>query len=218
MTTLSYTVPVAGSTLNSIADPEVSTALTSIETWANGNIDSTNLAAATSQSASVNASGQVVKGVSNIATNQGQTNSTPFALLGTPDQVQNVVLASNGLIAVWFQATVNGAGSMALFLGTNQIELAGATAPAVQTLAVNTSGVATPVFTTPTGLAQVTPSSGYSGNVTTGQLIGGTAVGGGPCYIFAAAGTYTVSVQFKSPGTTINALNRTLWVQALSFA
>lgn len=45
MTTLSYTVPVAGSTLNSVADPEVATALTTILTWSGGNIDGTNVAA-----------------------------------------------------------------------------------------------------------------------------------------------------------------------------
>ena len=43
MTTLAYTVPVPGSDLNSIADPEIATALTSIKTWANGSIDGTNV-------------------------------------------------------------------------------------------------------------------------------------------------------------------------------
>lgn len=45
MTSLSYTVPVAGSTLNSTADPEIATALTAILAWAGGNIDGTNVAA-----------------------------------------------------------------------------------------------------------------------------------------------------------------------------
>lgn len=45
MSTLTYTVPVAGSTLNSVADPEVATALSSILTWAAGDIDGTNVAA-----------------------------------------------------------------------------------------------------------------------------------------------------------------------------
>ena len=46
MTTLSYPVPTAGSTLNSIADPEIVTALTSILAWANGSVDTGNLSAA----------------------------------------------------------------------------------------------------------------------------------------------------------------------------
>lgn len=45
MTTLSYGVPVAGSDLNSTADPMISSALTTILNWAGGNIDGTNVAA-----------------------------------------------------------------------------------------------------------------------------------------------------------------------------
>jgi hypothetical protein len=45
MTTISYAVPVAGSTLNSIADPQVATALTTLLTWANGNVDGANVVA-----------------------------------------------------------------------------------------------------------------------------------------------------------------------------
>jgi microcystin-dependent protein len=46
MGTISYVVPVAGTDLNSIADPEISTALTTILTWANGGIDASNLSSA----------------------------------------------------------------------------------------------------------------------------------------------------------------------------
>jgi hypothetical protein len=42
---------------------------------------------------------------------------------------------------------------------------------------------------------------------------------GGSCEIFAAAGTYTVSVQFKGIGSTsVSVSNRKLWVQVLPFA
>jgi hypothetical protein len=44
MTNLSYVVPVAGTDLNSVADPQVSTALTAIRNWAAGNIDGSNIA------------------------------------------------------------------------------------------------------------------------------------------------------------------------------
>jgi microcystin-dependent protein len=43
MGTISFVVPVAGTDLNSVADPEISTALTTILTWANGNIDASNV-------------------------------------------------------------------------------------------------------------------------------------------------------------------------------
>lgn len=44
MTTLTYTVPTAGSTLNSVADPEIATALNAILSWST-NIDGTNVVA-----------------------------------------------------------------------------------------------------------------------------------------------------------------------------
>ena len=45
MTTLSYTLPVAGSTLNQTADPELVTAFNTTQAWANGNIDGANVVA-----------------------------------------------------------------------------------------------------------------------------------------------------------------------------
>jgi hypothetical protein len=94
------------------------------------------------------------------------------------------------------------------------------------------------------GLVSGGGPNAYSGDLTTGQVVGvttgtsynlnveyngavqhpfGSATGlfppvGGPCDIFAAAGTYTVSIQFKVVGgTSITVKNRQLWVQALSF-
>ena len=61
MTTLSYTVPTPGSTLNQIADPEIATALTSILNWS-VNIDSGNVTSTFAPAAGVNQSGQTVKG------------------------------------------------------------------------------------------------------------------------------------------------------------
>ena len=43
MTTLTYTIPIPGSTLNSIAAPEISSAFQAILNWANGEIDPTNV-------------------------------------------------------------------------------------------------------------------------------------------------------------------------------
>jgi hypothetical protein len=45
MGSISYTIPTAGSTLNSIADPEIASALQTLLTWANGNVDGANVAA-----------------------------------------------------------------------------------------------------------------------------------------------------------------------------
>lgn len=69
---LSYTIPVAGSTLNSIADPEVATALGSILTWANGGIQGGDL----SPSAAILRS-QLAGGFGNLAVTiaAGSTNA-----------------------------------------------------------------------------------------------------------------------------------------------
>lgn len=240
MTTLSYTVPVAGSTLNSIADPEISTALNTITTWANGNVDGTNLSAAAAQSAAVNQAGQTVKGATNISASQS-TSSTTFTTLATPDQVTGIVLPTNGLIAVWYWATwqesVSAAANADIFIGSNQLKAQqrpGNTSPTnnpatIGNTVVNTNYALSSYFG---GLASAQQQTGtnvgagpYGGDVTTGQAVGfGFNAGltefwaGGPCYVFAAAGTYTVSVQFKASSGSVTVANRKLWVQAISFA
>ncbi len=226
MTTLSFTVPVPGSTLNSIADPEIATALTSTLAWANGDIDGTNLSAAAAQSGGMNQSAQTVKGAVNIPTSQS-TSSTTFTTLSTPDQITGIVLPTNGLIVIGYMATwqnsVGNAGNAAIFIGANQLQYIAtgtATAPLVQAAQGNgNTGIATPLGTSANGLTSGLQSSNFTGNVTTGQIL--TAAGGGvggPCYIFAAAGTYTVSVQFKASSGSVTVANRQLWAWARSVA
>lgn len=215
MGTISYTIPTAGSTLNSIADPEIATALQTLLTWANGNVDAVNLSAALAQAASVNQSGQTVKGSSNISTSQS-TSSTTYTTLATPDQVQSVVLPTNGLIQVCYQAiwssSASAAGGASIFLNSNQLQLIGATGPVA--LATSTSGTGQNFLAShPTnGLVNVGITS-YSGDATTGQV-----AGEGMLSIFAAAGTYTISVQFKASSGNVTVANRRLWVQALAFS
>lgn len=238
MGTITYTIPTAGSTLNSIADPQVSTALQTILTWANGNIDAVNLSALLAQSATVNQSGQTVKGAVNIAASESRTN-VAYGTLTTPDQVTGVVLPSNGLIVAWYQATwqesVSGASRAAIFVGSNQVKatIASAGDVAVQEAGTNgdTANTANSLTSSAMGLISAKGQS-HAGDVTTGQVVGvfpGSTVGfiggaaftgvsGGVCFIFAAAGTYTISVQFKASSGSVTASNRKLWVQALSFS
>lgn len=240
MTTLSLVLPQIGQP-DTTEDVKLINGLTAIQSVINGNLDSTNLSAATSQSAGVNASGQTVKGSSIIATSQS-TGSTTFTTLATPDQVTGVVLPTNGLIAVWYQGTwqesVNGAANAALFLGANFVKIGepglGAPTGALVAGIGGTFPTSTNVVLSscPIGLSSVEAlplgsTTAYGGDVATGQVVGGGIYaslssslqpGGGPCYIFAAAGTYTVSVQFKASSGTVTASNRKLWVQALSFA
>ena len=173
--------------------------------------------------------GASVRGAVNIAASQSVT-STTYTTLATPDQVAGIVLPSNGLIAVWYQATwqesVAGAGSAAIFVGANQLKVApandGSTAtPVVQAAGTGAASAANynvSLATYGLGLVSEQVSAGtraYLGDVSTGQAVGNGS--GGPCYIFAAAGTYTISVQFKSTSGSVSAINRKMWVQALPF-
>jgi hypothetical protein len=98
-----------------------------------------------------------------------------------------------------------------------------------------------PLFTAAGGLFSVTAGGAYSADVTTGQIAGfstnagtgvdnmaqelgggsvtytGGRVGAGPLYVFAAAGTYTVSVQFKSSSGSVTAKVRKLWVSTIGY-
>lgn len=163
------------------------------------------------------------RGAANIATSQS-TSSTTFTTLATPDQVTGIVLPTNGLIAVSYQATwqesVSGAASAALFLGSNQIQIASNAGGPIGQAAGHggTAAQNAPLFTTGAGLASFAVPGGYTGDVTTGQLVGGSAssASGGGAQISAAAGTYTVSVQFKASSGSVTVSNRKLWVQVLS--
>ena len=214
MTTLSYTVPTAGSTLNSVADPQLSTALTTILSWAT-TIDQTNITNAFAQAISANTGTQTVKGAVNISASESRSN-TAYGTLTTPDQVTGIVLPANGLLMVSYAATwqssVAAAGNAAIFVGANQLQnvSTGFTSPSAQQAAtVGTTALA--LQSGPAGLG-TSSNGGYTGDVTTGQSFGG------PAYIFAAAGTYTVAVMFKASSGNVTASNRKLWVQAISFA
>lgn len=189
--------------------------------WANGNIDANNLSAAAAQSAGMNTGAAVAKGSSIIATSEG-TGSAAYTTLTTPDRVTGLVLPTAGLLAVWYQATwaesVSAAAKAAIFIGANQLKGAFSNALNLQEVGIGgTPNISEPLSTFPGGLTSFGASSGYPGDTTTGQVIA-VSNNGGPCYIFAAAGTYTVSVQFKASSGTVAVVNRRLYVQALSFA
>lgn len=194
----------------------------------NGSIAAPNLTNVLAQSAGVNESGQVVKGAVNIPTSETRSSST-YGTLTTPDQVSNIVLPANGLIAVWYQADWLQSGSniakAAIFLNSNQLRTTDGGNPVQE--ATDPNGTATPsgLGSAPKGLVGWDPPGGPIGTVTTGVSVSSAnptawtpEFGGGPCYIYAAAGTYTVSIQFKVSSGSVTASNRRLWVLALSFA
>lgn len=220
---ISLNLPQVGGT-NAAQEPLIPGDFSTIQGAINGGLDATNITAGLAQSAIINQSGQTVKGSSIVATSQN-TGSTTFTTLTTPDQVTGIVLPSPGLIQVWYEATwqnsVASAGAAAIFFNSNQVVAAtsGSAAPVAQS-ATCTSGTAVnvPLASFSAGLLGGGGGTNYTGDATTGQIIGIAGSGGGPVSVFAAAGTYTVSVQFKASSGTVTASNRRLYVQALSFA
>lgn len=233
MAKLTLSVPIIGEK-RTTAEPKVDTALSAIETWANGGVGLENLENAGVTEAKLSAAVQTLLNEktaggttkkSIIATEQSRTSAT-FGTLTTPDEVE-VTLATNGLLAVWFQATwlntVVSTGKAALFLGANQVkqnQAESTTAPAVAESNSPLGTKFTPISTSVTATGGLTSGTGeaeYTGDVTTGQIINGRGVWpGAPLYIFAAAGTYKISVRFKSSSGTVTAKNRKLWAITLA--
>lgn len=175
----------------------------------------------------------VRRGKTIISTEEARTNAT-YDVLTTADRVSNVVLPTDGLIFVAYQAmwqeTNVGAARAAIFIGTNQLRYANGTTATTNLQETTSAGNATnqyhPLSSTSQGLVAVGAggSSAYGGDVTTGQVVGmttdatgGSPFQGGPCSIFAAAGTYTISVQFKASAGTVTVKNRKLWVWTMGF-
>lgn len=240
---LTVQVPTVGQA-NSTEAVKVTNTLTALNTWANGGIASTDVAAAFAQAAGMNQVSQTVKGAVNISASESRTN-VAYGTLTTPDQVSGIVMPSNGLMAIWYQAlwqeSVAGAGRAAIFVGANQLQIQqdlSGTGPGTQAALTSAGGTAVnhPLFTSTIGLVSSANSASTGADATTGQIVGGaggvrlgTEIGGtqttnisiavgGPCWVFAAAGTYTISVQYKSSSGSVTASNRKLWVEAVSFA
>lgn len=154
-----------------------------------------------------------------IATEESRTN-VAYGTLTTADEITGVVLPENGLIMVGYMAlvknSVESAGRVAIFLGANQLKTtAGASPPIVQETNLSNVGF-NGVGTNGTGLGH--GSNAAQAFVTTGMSVGGeTAGSSGLVAIFAAAGTYTVSVQYKASSGSITAKERKLWVYTLGF-
>lgn len=165
------------------------------------------------------------RGKSVIATEETRAN-TSYGLMTTPDQV-TVTLPTDGLLQIAYQAmiktSVGGSNqAAAIFLGSNQLKLAPPSSVPIiadvgtQVATANTykalHSIATGLRTEDTGGT----ATAYGPDVTTGQIVGSSG-GGGSVLVFAAAGTYAVSVQFKAQSGSTTVKNRSLWVRVLNF-
>lgn len=194
--------------------------------FADGSITALKLADATKLGLSDGIS--VRRGKSIITATETRTN-TAYGLMPTPDRVSGIVLPADGLIFVAYQATwqesVQSAANAMIFLGSNPVSYPSTTTGGQTTNAGNVAGIGnatvnrdTPLSSYPQGLISTNLfGAAYAGDATTGQFVfmgsPSGAVGlGGIATIFAAAGTYDVSVQFKASSGSVTAKNRKLWV------
>lgn len=243
---ITATVPTVGAPRET-EEADVTTALTALFGLVNGSIDAANiasaagitgaqlaaaagitgaqLAAATQAALGLNGA-SVRRGKSIIATEESRTN-TAYGTLTTPDQVSGVVMPTDGLIFVTYRAlwknSVASAASAAIFLGANRVAAAeSAGAPTYGNTGATggaSVGVYSGLVTAGAGLVGGASGTGDA-NVTTGQFVGvpvGTAVDGGATVIFAAAGTYDVSVRFLATSGTVTVKDRRLWVWSMGF-
>jgi len=243
---------------DSTEEPKLVRNFTVLQTWANGNIDTNNLApaagiraaqldSAVNAAAGINDGTTVRRGKSIVATTGTRTNTAYGALSDGPDQVA-VALERDGLIAVAFQATWRSSGAApraAIFVGPNQLKVQRiGVGPVTQAAVTDPSAVVssdTIIASFNGGLfgCEDAGLGNIPDDVATGQVVGNAApqstslaaqelggsvvqleagaTPGGPCYIFAAAGTYTVSVQFKLASGTVSVKNRKLWVWTAGF-
>jgi hypothetical protein len=189
----------------------------------NGEISNENIAAGANIARSkLEASAQGTAGVwytPKVIPGEETTTSLSPALLATPDEIPGVVMPTNGLIAVGYHANFkSSAGEVGvqtsfagLFLGANQVKQAGvaekAQAPRENTFARLYSG----------GTGVSSGGAGVSAISTTGETFGSPAPATGVCYIYAAAGTYAVSVKFWNSAGTCSVKERALWVWTYGF-
>ncbi len=156
-----------------------------------------------------------------IATEESRTN-TEYGKLGTADEVANVVLPANGLIFVGFfaqfKSSVSGNGSAAIFLNSTQLKIRSVEV-LPQAAPTETSNNWYPLTSSGSGLISYRTSSNVGEDVTTGQVVAANPAAGygGVIPIFAAAGTYSISVQFKAISGSVTAKNRKLWAYTLGY-
>lgn len=219
MAVVSLDLPIIGNN-NSTEDPKLRSNFSAIQTAINGNLNADNILPADADKLGLSYTGVVHRGKSIIATEETRTNAA-YGTLTTPDRVQNIVLPTDGLIAVaytaLFKCSVSGAGRAAIFVGANQLKgMASNSAPTIQECSSANATNYDWLLTVGGGLSSLISGTSDASSITTGLAFGWGA-SGGPAWIFAAAGTYDISIQFKSATGTCSLKDRRLWVWTTSF-
>ncbi len=184
-----------------------------------------------------NSTGEVRRGKFIQAATGTRTNVAYGALSNGPDQVASVILPTDGLLviryhAVW-QESVENAARASIFIGANEVKHIDAAAVAFYDRSAghgadggNHDGIlGTYSGGLASGIAYTGSPATYPGDITTGQVfstyLSNTASStsdSSPLEVFAAAGTYTISVQFKASSGTVSVKNRKLFVEVKTFS
>jgi hypothetical protein len=132
-------------------------------------------------------------------------------------------LPTDGLLLIGYKAlwksSVSGAGRAALFLDAVQLKESqeGGAPISHETVSADVRTFYGHLTTGPEGLVG-RAATADSSDATTGQMLTpGVNQNGGLIAVFAAAGTYDVSVQFSATSGSVTAKQRKLWAVALGF-
>jgi hypothetical protein len=151
-----------------------------------------------------------------IIEGENSTSSTSFTTLTTADEIPGVVLPENGLLVIGYSGYVSssaGNGRASIFLGANQLRIQTITGLAQDEPVISGPGFVR-MATTAYGMKL---GEGGGPDVTTGEILASKAgTYGGMMTVFAAAGTYSLSVRYKALASeTVKAKERKLWAYTL---
>lgn len=221
MATVSLDLPIVGNN-NSTEDPKIRSNFSAIQTAVNGNLNADNILPTVADNLGLNYTGTVHRGKSIIATEESRTN-TAYGLLTTPDRVQNVVLPTDGILCVAYQAqmkqTVINSAQATIFLGAVEVvKPLGATYASVgNSVSPSTANMYATIATAQGIMMFDNAGTDQAAPPTTGVSLGDQQFNGDIMKIWAAAGTYDVSVQFKCSSGTLSVKNRKMWVWTIGF-
>lgn len=227
-----------------IEEADEHNALTAVINELNGNLDNANFKAsagitseklADADKLGLTAGGTVRRGKVMIAAEEPRTD-TSFGLLTTPDRISGVSLPADGLMFVVYRAlwksSVAAAGKAGLFLGATQlVRDDSASASPIANEATTHNSVADRYVALGTGpaaglvsddnrAAAITADSSGPQVLGWHQSVAPTSdprFGGGVLVLFAPAGSYDVSVQYRATSGTVTVKSRKLWVWTAGF-
>ncbi len=162
-----------------------------------------------------NEGANVRRGFCSVVSEESRS-SASYGLMTTSDIVEGIVVPANALVLVcyqaWWKESVLGAARAAIFFNSNQLKYGGDTnqeasiggtnANAFMPLSSGSGGLGSPATSSATNFGpSATPRAISTGTTTSGFAIVDALT----------AGTFDISVQFKSTSGSVTVKNRKLW-------